>query len=96
MFDTSSLLSSTRNSFLTISISLAIYGVLRNIDIEDERLRLILKIIVYALLLHTISISLMINMNIVSKDNHVMYHVYMNLLIIPIVVFAVFYIVSTI
>lgn len=96
MFDASSLLSSTRNSFLTISISLAIYGVLRNIDIEDERLRLILKIIVYALLLHTISISLMINMNIVSKDNHVMYHVYMNLLIIPIVVFAVFYIVSTI
>lgn len=96
MFDASSLLSSTRNSFLTISISLAIYGVLRNIDIEDERLRLILKIIIYALLLHTIFISLMINMNIVSKDNHVMYHAYMNLLIIPIVVFAVFYIVSTI
>ena len=96
MFDASSLLSSTRNSFLTISISLAIYGVLRNIDIEDERLRLILKIIVYALLLHTIFISLMINMNIVSKDSYIMYHVYMNLLIIPIVVFAVFYIVSTI
>lgn len=96
MFDASSLLSSTRNSFLTISISLAIYGVLRNIDIKDERLRLILKLIVYALLLHTVLISLMINMNMVSKDNYVMYHVYMNILVIPFVAFLVFYIVSTI
>jgi hypothetical protein len=94
MFSESSLLSSTRNSFLAISISLAIYGVLRNIQLEDERLKLILKIIVYALLLHTVLISLMINMNMISKDNRVMFHVYMNMLVIPLVTLCVFYIVS--
>lgn len=92
MLDISNFLSLTRNSFLTVSISLAMYGILLNINEEDERLRMLFKVMISLILFYTLIIIAIVYMNMSMKSEAFFrYHIYMNVIVIPMLCFLILY-----
>lgn len=77
---------------MTVSISLAMYGILLNINEEDERLRILFKVMISLILFYTLVIIVVVYMNMsIKSEAFFRYHIYMNVIVIPILCFLIMY-----